>query len=65
VTDIAFAWGFGSLPSFYRAFRAEFGLSPSDLRQARRTGAPVETNAEMRCDRAESEKRQWSRFSNF
>jgi AraC-like DNA-binding protein len=46
VTDIAFSWGFGSLPSFYRAFRAEFGLSPSDLRQAARTGAPVETNAE-------------------
>lgn len=34
VIDVAFAWGFGSLPSFYRAFRAEFGMSPGDLRQA-------------------------------
>lgn len=39
VIDIAFAWGFGSMPSFYRAFQAAFGLSPSDLREAARSGA--------------------------
>jgi transcriptional regulator GlxA family with amidase domain len=33
VTDVAFAWGFNSLPSFYRGFRAAFGTSPGDLRQ--------------------------------
>lgn len=32
VTDIAFAWGFNSLSSFYRAFQAAFGMSPGDLR---------------------------------
>jgi AraC family transcriptional activator of tynA and feaB len=40
VTDIAFAWGFNSLPSFYRGFRAEFGASPGDLRQAAQAAAP-------------------------
>jgi len=41
VTDIAFAWGFSSLSGFYRAFRAEFGMPPGDLRaaQARRCAA--------------------------
>jgi AraC-like DNA-binding protein len=34
VTDIAFAWGFGSLSGFYRAFQAAFGLTPGDLRAA-------------------------------
>ncbi len=46
VTDIAFAWGFGSLPSFYRAFQAEFGVSPGDFRKAARVSAllqPTET----------------------
>jgi AraC-like DNA-binding protein len=33
VTDIAFAWGFGSLSSFYRGFQSEFGMSPGDLRR--------------------------------
>jgi AraC-like DNA-binding protein len=32
VIDIAFAWGFGTLSGFYRAFRAAFGMSPGDLR---------------------------------
>jgi AraC-like DNA-binding protein len=32
VTDIAFAWGFNNLSSFYRAFQAAFGMSPGDLR---------------------------------
>lgn len=35
VTDIAFAWGFGSLSAFYRAFHAAFGMSPGDLRARR------------------------------
>jgi AraC-like DNA-binding protein len=34
VTDIAFAWGFGSLSGFYRSFQAAFGLTPGDLRAA-------------------------------
>jgi AraC-like DNA-binding protein len=38
VIDVAFAWGFGSMPSFYRSFQAAFGLSPSEAReQARAT----------------------------
>ena len=36
VTDIAFAWGFGSIPSFYRAFQAAFGMAPGDLREIAR-----------------------------
>ena len=34
VTDIAYAWGFGSLSSFYRAFHAAFGAAPGDCRAA-------------------------------
>jgi AraC family transcriptional regulator, positive regulator of tynA and feaB len=34
VLDIALAWGFGSMPSFYRSFVAEFGMSPGELRAA-------------------------------
>jgi AraC-like DNA-binding protein len=34
VIDIAFAWGFGSLSSFYRAFQTAFGMAPGDLREA-------------------------------
>ncbi len=33
VADIAFSWGFASLPTFYRAFNQAFGITPSDLRQ--------------------------------
>lgn len=33
VTDIAFSWGFSSLPTFYRAFGQAFGLAPGDVRQ--------------------------------
>jgi len=32
ITDIAFACGFGSLASFYRAFGREFGVSPGEFR---------------------------------
>ena len=37
VTDIALGWGFSSLATFYRAFRAAYGAAPGDLRPA--TGA--------------------------
>lgn len=36
VTDIALAWGFGGMSSFYRGFQSVFGASPSDLREAAR-----------------------------
>lgn len=36
VTDVAFAWGFASLATFYRAFRREFGIAPGDLRRSGR-----------------------------
>ncbi len=32
VIDIAFAWGFSSLSTFYRAFQNAFGTTPGDLR---------------------------------
>ena len=38
VTDLALAWGFGSLPSFYRAFRQAYGASPGELREASTIG---------------------------
>jgi len=34
VTDIAFAWGFNSLATFYRAFGRTFGTTPTELRRA-------------------------------
>ena len=33
VTDIAYAWGFNSLASFYRTFRQRFGVSPGVVRR--------------------------------
>lgn len=33
VTDIAYAWGFNSLASFYRAFGQRFGVSPGTVRR--------------------------------
>ncbi len=33
VTDIAYAWGFNSLASFYRAFGQRFGMSPGMVRR--------------------------------
>jgi AraC-like DNA-binding protein len=33
VTDIAYAWGFNSLPSFYRAFHQRFGVCPGMVRR--------------------------------
>jgi AraC-like DNA-binding protein len=32
ITDIALAWGFNSLPTFYRSFRRVFEATPSELR---------------------------------
>jgi len=32
VTELALAWGFGSLPTFYRAFRRAYGVPPGDVR---------------------------------
>ena len=32
ITDIAFGWGFSSLPTFYRAFSLAFGMAPGDVR---------------------------------
>ena len=32
ITDIAYAWGFDSLPSFYRSFGRRFGVSPGMVR---------------------------------
>jgi AraC-like DNA-binding protein len=33
VTDVAYAWGFNSLASFYRAFHRRFGVSPGTVRR--------------------------------
>lgn len=33
IADIAFSWGFASLPTFYRAFHAAYGMAPGDLRE--------------------------------
>jgi AraC-like DNA-binding protein len=32
VTDVAFAWGFNSLPTFYRTFHEAFGVAPGAAR---------------------------------
>ena len=34
ITDIAYAWGFNSLASFYRAFGQRFGVSPGMVRRS-------------------------------
>jgi AraC-like DNA-binding protein len=39
ITDIAFGWGFASLPTFYRAFSQTFGMAPGDVRP-RMLGGP-------------------------
>ncbi len=44
IADIAFAWGFSSLPTFYRTFSHAFDVAPGDLRQ-RAVAAFVETSA--------------------
>ena len=37
ITEIALRWGFNDMPHFSRAFRAAFGRSPSEYRQAATT----------------------------
>jgi AraC-like DNA-binding protein len=32
VADVAFAWGFNSLATFYRTFHQAFGMTPGALR---------------------------------
>jgi AraC-like DNA-binding protein len=34
IIDVAFAWGFANLTTFYRAFRREFGMAPGEVRAA-------------------------------
>ena len=34
VTELALAWGFGSLTTFYRAFQRAYGAAPGELRAA-------------------------------
>ncbi|MGO8919813.1 MAG: helix-turn-helix domain-containing protein [Stellaceae bacterium] len=34
ITEIAFAWGFNDLSTFYRAFRGAYGAHPGDVRAA-------------------------------
>lgn len=45
VADIAEACGFQSLATFYRAFRAAFGMSPSECREAAFKDDPASGNA--------------------
>jgi AraC-like DNA-binding protein len=35
VTDVALRWGFGDTAHFSRSFRAQYGISPTEARQAR------------------------------
>ena len=46
VMDVALAWGFGSMASFYRAFQAAFGLPPGELRLVAVKRANHRSNAE-------------------
>lgn len=39
VVDIAFGWGFASLPTFYRAFTAAYGVAPGQVRHEARARA--------------------------
>ncbi len=41
VTETAFSVGYQSLPSFSRAFRAQFGVCPRQYRDSHRRGPPV------------------------
>lgn len=37
VTDIALAWGFSDLSTFYRGFGALYGMTPGEMRRASQT----------------------------
>ncbi|MDR3468578.1 MAG: helix-turn-helix domain-containing protein [Xanthobacteraceae bacterium] len=39
IADIAFAWGFDDLSTFYRAFQSVYGMKPGDLRPHRQPPA--------------------------
>jgi AraC-like DNA-binding protein len=41
VTDVAFGWGFTSAAHFSRAYRAHFGVAPTEHRQAALSQAPA------------------------
>jgi len=41
IADIAFAWGFNSLATFYRAFNREFGTAPGEVRASARPRADL------------------------
>jgi AraC-like DNA-binding protein len=41
IADVAFAWGFNSMPTFYRAFRQAFGAAPGELREWAAEPAPI------------------------
>lgn len=58
VIDIAFAWGFGSLSGFYRAFQTAFGMSPSDLRAAAAVNRQVHRLRETGFDSGQRWKRR-------
>jgi AraC-like DNA-binding protein len=40
VTDVALRWGFPHLSRFARAYRAQYGILPSETRRTRRAAAP-------------------------
>ena len=40
IIDIAFACGFESLATFYRAFKSEYGMTASEMREAIRQDPP-------------------------
>lgn len=62
VTDIAFRWGFGSEASFSRAFRAAYGMSP---REAREAAASLHRLANLKHDGTMDRTfRQWMRTLN-
>ncbi len=42
VTDIAFAWGFSNLATFYRAFKAAYDMTPKEMRAWSDAGARAE-----------------------
>jgi AraC-like DNA-binding protein len=44
ITDIAFAWGFNSLTTFYSAFQRQFGVAPGELRRAAGSGKVAASN---------------------